>query len=50
MHVIAATVPNTIFTNIKGNTTVKGVWDALKALYKGQTMIVMTLPCLSIYF
>ncbi len=41
MHVIVATVPNTVFTNIKGNTTAKGVWDALKALYEGQMMMLL---------
>lgn len=41
MQVIAASVPNSVFTNIKGHNTTKDVWDALKALYKGRTTMVL---------
>jgi len=34
-------VPNSVFTNIKGHNTAKDVWDALKALYKGHTTMVL---------
>src|SRR6266850_5993536 len=41
MQVIAASVPNSVFTNIKGHNTAKDVWDALKALYEGHTTMVL---------
>jgi hypothetical protein len=41
MHVIAASIPNSVFTNIKDKTTGKDVWDALKALYEGRTQMVL---------
>jgi|SRR6266850_7617487 len=41
MQVIAALVPNSIFTNIKGHNTAKDVWDTLKALYEGCTTMVL---------
>jgi len=44
MQVIVASVPNSVFTNIKGHNTAKDVWDALKALYKGRmTMVLVNL-------
>src|SRR6267142_3450762 len=41
MQVIAASVLNSIFTNIKGHNTAKDVWDTLKALYEGHTTMVL---------
>jgi gag-polypeptide of LTR copia-type len=41
MQVIAASIPNSVFTNIKGKPNTQEVWDALKVLYKGQTTIVL---------
>jgi hypothetical protein len=41
MHVIAASIPNSVFTNIKDKTTGKDMWDALKALYEGRTQMVL---------
>ena len=41
MQVIAASIPNTVFTNIKSKTNTKDVWDALKALYEGRTTMVL---------
>ena len=41
MQVIAASIPNTVFTNIKGKTNTREVWEALKALYKGRTTMVL---------
>lgn len=35
MYIIATSIPNTVFTNIKSKNTAKDVWDALKALYEG---------------
>ena len=42
MHVIATSIPNTVFTNIKSKTTAMEVWDALKALYEAcMTMLLV---------
>ena len=41
MHVIAASIPNSVFTNVKGHTTAKAVWDALKSLYENRTTMVL---------
>ena len=41
MHVIAASIPNSIFTNVKSKPNTKEVWDALKALYEGRTQMVL---------
>ena len=41
MHVIAASIPNFVFTNIKDKTTTKDVWDALKVLYEGRIQMVL---------
>ncbi len=41
MQVIAASIPNSVFTNIKSKTTAKDVWDALKAMYEGRTIMVL---------
>jgi len=43
MHIIASSIPNSVFTAIKGNTTAKGVWDALKALYESRTAMAIIL-------
>jgi hypothetical protein len=40
-QLIAASVPDTIFNRIKTGTTAKDVWDALKKLYKGRTMLIL---------
>ena len=37
MHVIAASIPNSVFTNVKSKPNMKEVWDTLKALYEGRT-------------
>ena len=52
-QLIAISVPNTIFNRIKTGTTAKDVWDALRRLYEGHTMLIMidlrrwlqTMPC-----
>jgi hypothetical protein len=41
MQVIAASIPNSVFTNIKGKTNTQGVWDTLKALYEGRITMVL---------
>jgi hypothetical protein len=41
MYTIAASIPNSVFTSVKSNTTAKDVWDALKALYEGRTTMVL---------
>ena len=42
MHVIATSIPNTVFTNIKSKTIAMEVWDALKVLYKAcMTMLLV---------
>ena len=41
MHVIAASIPNSVFTNVKSKPNTKEVWDALKALYEGRTQMVL---------
>jgi LTR polyprotein gag-polypeptide-like protein len=41
MQVIAALIPNSVFTNIKSKTTVKDVWDTLKALFEGRMTMVL---------
>ena len=41
MHVITSLIPNTVFTNIKSKNTGKDVWDTLKALFEGQTQMVI---------
>jgi LTR polyprotein gag-polypeptide-like protein len=41
MQVIAALIPNLVFTNIKSKTTAKDVWNTLKALFKGRTTMVL---------
>ena len=38
---IAASVPDSIFTQIKGSTRAKDVWDALKGLYEGRTQLIV---------
>jgi hypothetical protein len=41
MHVIATSIPNTVFTNIKSKQNAKDVWDALKALFESRTQMVI---------
>ncbi len=41
MHVIAASIPNSVFTNTESKTTAKDVWDALKAFFEGRTTIAL---------
>ncbi len=44
MQIITVSIPNSVFTTVKTHTTAKDMWDALKALYKGQmTMILVKL-------
>jgi hypothetical protein len=40
-QLIAASVPDTVFNHIKMGTTVKDVWDVLKKLYEGHTMLIL---------
>jgi hypothetical protein len=40
-QLIAASVPNTVFNRIETGTTAKDVWDALKKLYEGRTMLIL---------
>jgi transposase InsO family protein len=40
-QLIAASVPDTVFNRIKTGTTAKDVWDALKKLYEGRTMLIL---------
>jgi hypothetical protein len=39
-QLIAISVPDTVFNSIKTGTTAKDVWDALKKLYEGRTMLI----------
>ena len=41
MHVIAASIPNSVLTNVKSKPNTKEVWDTLKALYEGRTQMVL---------
>jgi hypothetical protein len=41
MHLIASSIPNSVFSSIKGSTTAKGAWDALKLLYEGRTNLIL---------
>jgi len=41
MQVIAASIPDSVFTNIKSKTVAKDIWDTLKALFKGRTTMVL---------
>ena len=41
MQLIATSILNSAFTNIKGKTNTKEVWDALKGLYKGRITMVL---------
>ncbi len=41
IHVIAASTPNSVFTNTKSKSIAKGVWDALNAFFEGRTTIVL---------
>ena len=41
MQLITTLIPNSAFTNIKGKTNTKEVWDTLKALYEAQTTMVL---------
>jgi LTR polyprotein gag-polypeptide-like protein/Pol polyprotein len=41
MQVIAASIPNSVFTNIKSKTTAKDAWDTLKALFEGRMTMVL---------
>ena len=38
---IAASVPDSIFNQIKGSTHAMDVWDALKALFEGRTQMIV---------
>ncbi len=38
---IAASVPDSIFNRIKGSTHAKDAWDALRALFEGQTQMIV---------
>ena len=39
-QLIAISVPDTVFNSIKAGATAKDVWDALKKLYEGRTMLI----------
>src|SRR5258707_8039374 len=41
MQIIAVSIPNSVFTTVKTHTTAKDMWDALKALYEGQTTMIL---------
>jgi LTR polyprotein gag-polypeptide-like protein len=41
MQVIAASILNSVFTNIKSKTTAKDAWDTLKALFEGRMTMVL---------
>ena len=41
MHVIAASIPNSVFTSVKSKTNTQELWDALKALYEARTQMVL---------
>src|SRR5260370_35069740 len=41
MQVIGVSILNSVFTTVKTQTTAKGLWDALKALYEGQTIMIL---------
>ena len=40
-QMIAASVPDSVFTQIKGSTRAKDVWEALRALYEGRTSMIV---------
>ena len=41
MQIIGVSIPNSVFTTVKTQTTAKGLWDALKALYEGRTTMIL---------
>jgi hypothetical protein len=41
MQIITASIPNSVFTSIKGKANTQEVWDALKALYEGRTVMIL---------
>jgi hypothetical protein len=41
-QLIAVSVPDTVFTTIKTGATAKDVWDELKKLYEGRTILITT--------
>jgi hypothetical protein len=41
MQIIMASIPNSVFMSIKGKANTQEVWDALKALYEGQTVMIL---------
>jgi hypothetical protein len=41
MQIIVASIPNSVFTSIKGKANTQEVWDALKVLYEGQTVMIL---------
>src|SRR5260370_42513856 len=41
MQIIGVSIPNLVFTTVKTQTTAKGLWDALKALYEGWTTMIL---------
>jgi LTR polyprotein gag-polypeptide-like protein len=41
MQVIAALIPNLVFTNIKSKTNAKDIWDTLKVLFEGRITMVL---------
>ena len=42
---IAASVPDSVFMHIKGNTRAMDVWNALRALFKGHTQMIIVDLC-----
>ena len=36
-YLIVSSIPDSIFNQIKDHATVKGMWDTMKALFKGQS-------------
>jgi hypothetical protein len=41
MQIIAALIPNSVFTSIKGKANTQEVWNALKVLYEGWTVMIL---------
>ena len=39
-QLIAMSIPDSVFNNIKTGTSAKDVWDALKKLYEGHTTLI----------
>jgi len=43
-HLIASTVPNSVFNQVKGGTSAKAVWEKLKSIYEERSRAIRVDP------